>query len=74
MEVFKTCLDKTLSDLVWPHSWPYFEQKVGLETLATSAVQAYTDNVNDNLHSIRLWLASGKIQVMTFSFLRMTCT
>lgn len=31
-EFFKTELDKALRNLVWPHSWPWFEQEVGLET------------------------------------------
>jgi len=29
---FQNRLDKALSNLVWSHSWPYFEQKAGLET------------------------------------------
>lgn len=32
LDIFKTRLDKALSNLVQPHSWPYFEQEVGLET------------------------------------------
>lgn len=30
-QVFKSQLNKALSNLVWPHSWPSFEQKVRLE-------------------------------------------
>lgn len=31
MEIFKTCLDKAQSNLIWPHDWPWFEQEVELE-------------------------------------------
>ena len=31
LEVFKTRLDKALSNLVWPSSWPCFEKEVRLE-------------------------------------------
>lgn len=30
VEVFRTQLDKALSNLVWPHSGPCFEQEVGM--------------------------------------------
>lgn len=32
LDIFKTTLDKALSNLVQTHSWPYFEGEVGLET------------------------------------------
>lgn len=32
LEVFKTQLDKALSNLACFHSWPSLERKVGLET------------------------------------------
>lgn len=32
LEVFKTQLQKVLSKLAWPHSWPCFEEKVWLKS------------------------------------------
>lgn len=32
LRVFGIWQDKTLSSLVWPHSWPWLEQEVELET------------------------------------------
>lgn len=31
LEIFKTQLDTTLSNLTWPQIWDYFEQEIGLE-------------------------------------------
>lgn len=35
LEVFRTLLDKALSNLVWPCSRPCFEQEVGTTSLPT---------------------------------------
>ena len=44
LDIFKTRLDKSLSNLVQPHSWAYFEQEVGLETSWGPFQPALPDN------------------------------
>ena len=62
LEFFKTELDRALRNLVWPHSWPWFEQEVGLETFG----DLFQPELSLDYYAVFCFMRSKSVFILNF--------